>query len=474
MSRCRSPQESSTLLVAGLLIASGGLNPYAFIPLSLVACIAGSLVGYSWARAVGDRGLRGLARRLRQQRNLERVEERLRAAGWRGIAISRLIPGLRIYTTLVAGAVRAPRRSFILAMVSSTFVWVGVYVALGILIGVPVEHFLDQIQKLAVQGAILIVMGVGCYLAVRKTPSSSGAGLVRVPRWVRVVLAALLDIGVVASIVTGLLALGRLLGVGFGSGWVDGVVVLLVVGAFYVIVARRSAGATAGEVLLQTSYVSGHGLPLKPRAALEAVRSLVTRSDDELTATGDLLHALGDPERLRIVTQLLDRPQTLDELAAAIRSSPLSRSGTSWIASSRPAFSSITGQEPDATYAIRSDLRHVLAQLLAIMESTTQCRGTGGDAEARPSLSAPLRVRRAFAGPIRNNPPAERAQSAPTTSAQTAAIAAVAGMVSTQATRMFRATPQRTAPSRRVAPAPITAPETTWVVLTGSASWVAP
>ena len=119
-------------------------------------------------------------------------------------------------------------------------------------------------------------MGVGCYLAVRKTPSSSGAGLVRVPRWVRVVLAALLDIGVVASIVTGLLALGRLLGVGFGSGWVDGVVVLLVVGAFYVIVARRSAGATAGEVLLQTSYVSGHGLPLKPRAALDAVRSLVS------------------------------------------------------------------------------------------------------------------------------------------------------------------------------------------------------
>jgi hypothetical protein len=31
----------------------------------------------------------------------------------------------------------------------------------------------------------------------------------------------------------------------------------------------------------------------------------------------------------------------------------------------------ISGQEPDATYAIRSDLRHVLAQLLAIMESTT-------------------------------------------------------------------------------------------------------
>src|ERR1700680_2306116 len=122
------------LLVGGLLIASGGLNPYAFIPLAFVACTAGSLLGYSWARAVGDRGLRGLARRLRQQRNLERVEERLRATGWRGIAISRLIPGLRIYTTLVAGAVHVRRQSFIFAMVTSTLVWVGVFVALGILI----------------------------------------------------------------------------------------------------------------------------------------------------------------------------------------------------------------------------------------------------------------------------------------------------------------------------------------------------
>ena len=150
----------------------------------------------------------------------------------------------------------------------------------------------------------------------------------------------------------------------------SGVVVLLVVGAFYVIVARRSAGATAGEVLLQTSYISGHGLPLKPRAALEAVRSLVTRSDDELTATGDLLHALGDPDRLRIVTQLLDRPRTLDELASRSNLSAFEiRHQLDRFRSSGVLV--ISGQEPDATYAIRSDLRHVLVQLLAIVEATT-------------------------------------------------------------------------------------------------------
>ena len=145
--------------------------------------------------------------------------------------------------------------------------------------------------------------------------------------------------------------------------------------------ATSSAGATAGEVLLQTSYVSGHGLPLKPRAALDAVRSLVSRPDDELTATGALLHALGDADRLRIVTQLLDRPMKLDELATRTKLSPFE------VRHQLDRFQStgvlvVNGQEPDATYAIRADIRHVLVQLLAIMETTT---ATAPGREVAPS-----------------------------------------------------------------------------------------
>jgi membrane-associated protein len=356
-----------TLLVAGLLISSGGLNAFVFIPLAVVACLAGSLVGYTWARAVGDRGLTALARRLRQQRNLERVSARIRAAGWIGIGISRLIPGLRIYTTLVAGAVRVPRGTFILAMALSTVVWVGAYVALGALVGVPVEHFLSQIQKLALQGAILIAMGVGCYIAVRKTPASSGAGLVRLPRWVRVLVAALIDVGVVASVITGLLALGRLLGLGFGAGWLDAVVALLVVGAFYVVVARRSGGATVGEVLLQTSYVSGQRVPLRPRAALRAVRAMLAGTGSELSTTADSLHALGDPDRLRIVTPLLERPYKLHELASHAGLSPfevrhqLDRLLTTGVLV-------VSGEELEPLYAVRTDVRSALVQLLAALQ----------------------------------------------------------------------------------------------------------
>src|SRR5215217_5120403 len=60
--------------------------------------------------------------------------------------------------------------------------------------------------------------------------------------------------------------------------------------------------------------------------------------------------------------------------------------------------------------------------------------------------------------------------------AATAARAAEAGTVKPQAQTMRRATPHLTALNRRVAPAPITEPETTCVVLTGNphavASWI--
>jgi membrane protein DedA with SNARE-associated domain len=306
-----------TLVAGGLLIASGGLNPFIFVPVAIVACIAGSLVGYGWARLVGERGLSAVARRLRQQKALDRVSARVRSAGWVGVAVCRLIPGLRIYTTLVAGAVRVPQRTFLLAMSTSTVLWVVAYVALGAAVGIPVEHFFNQVQQLAVQGAILIVMGVGVYLTIRRTPPSSGAGLVRVPRWVRALIAAAIDIGVIAAIVTGLLALGRrLFGVGIGAGWLDAVIAMVVAAIVYIVIARRGVGGTVGEALLQTSYVSGRRLPRRPHEAWQAARALLAGSPDQLRPTAELLGALADTDRLRLVRHLLDAPQTAESLSA--------------------------------------------------------------------------------------------------------------------------------------------------------------
>ncbi|MGI8847639.1 MAG: VTT domain-containing protein [Candidatus Dormibacteria bacterium] len=348
------------LLAAGLLIAAGGLDPFVFLPLAMIACLGGSIVGYSWARAVGERGLTALAQRFHQQKNLERVSQRVRSAGWLGVALSRLIPGLRIYTTLVAGAVRVSRRTFVVAMVPSTIVWVSVFVVLGAVVGIPVEHFLNQLERLAVQGAILIVMGVGCYLAIRRTPPSAGAGLARLPRPARALIAAAVDLGIVASIMTGLLAVGRnLFGVGIGAGWTDAVVAVLVAGIAYIVISRRSAGATVGESLMQTSYVSGRRLPLRPQQAWQAARELLGASSDELRPTADLLRSLADPDRLRLVHHLLDQPRTTEELAE------------------------LTGTEPLET-------RHQIERLEAAGVLAVQSAGDQSRSRVRPELVAPL------------------------------------------------------------------------------------
>jgi membrane-associated protein len=367
------------LLAAGLLIAAGGLDPYVFIPLAMVACVAGSVVGYGWARLVGERGLTSLAQRLHQQRNLERVSNRVRSAGWVGVGVSRLIPGLRIYTTLVAGAVRVPPRTFIAAMVPSTVIWVGAFVALGTVVGIPVEHFFNRVEQLAVQGVILVVMGLGVFLAIRRTPPSTGAGLVRVPRPVRAGIAAAIDGGVVFSIVTGLLALGRrLFGIGLGAGWLDAVVPMVVGGIVYIVAARRSAGATVGEALLQTSYISGRQIPRRPQEAWQAARALLAGSRDELRPTADLLRALADPDRLRLVRHLIDRPLTVAELAAVTGTEPLEVQHQV----DRLQAAGVVLVEPDGEEA-RSQIRaELVGPLLEFLSATRQpVVGSAPDAE---------------------------------------------------------------------------------------------
>jgi membrane-associated protein len=305
-----------TLIAAGLLIASGAINPFIFLPLAVLSCVIGALLGYSWASLIGTSGLRSVAERLHQQKAFDRVETRLRDASARDIAVSRLIPGLRIYTTLVAGAVGVSRRRFLVAIVPVTTAWVLVFVVLGAVVGVPVERLFNQVARLALQGGILIALGLGVYFAIRKIPTSDGAGIIALPRYVRIAAAAVIDITIVVSVVTGVLSIGRkVVGLGLIDGWLDGVIALIVVAVFYIYATRRSAGGTVGESLLHTTYASGHRLPLRPREAIQAARSLFSQTDDELHATADQLKALGDSGRLRIVGHLLDEPRTAEELS---------------------------------------------------------------------------------------------------------------------------------------------------------------
>jgi membrane-associated protein len=303
------------LIAGGLLIAAGGLDPIIFVPLAIAACLAGALVGYSWARLVGEVGLATLARRVRQEENLARVSGRIRSAGPRAIAVSRLIPGLRIYTTLVAGAAGVGRRTFLLGVAPATAAWVGLFVVLGAVAGLPVEHFLGEVQKLAVQGAILIGIGLGSFVAIRRVPAGDRGALVRMPDGLRLVLALAVDVGLIASLVSGVVAVvRRLVGAGVIAGWADALVVAAGIGIFYLVITRRGTGATAGEALLRTTYIARRHQRIGRTNAGPELDALPIQDSDLLHAAG-LLRLVADVSRLRLLRHLLAGDRTSAELA---------------------------------------------------------------------------------------------------------------------------------------------------------------
>lgn len=317
------PFPGEVVLVAGgLLIATGGLEPWVFVPLAYASALAGALVGYSWARFVGERGLRDLADRLHQRRRLERAAQRLRQAGPGSIAISRLVPGLRVYTTLVVGAAGINRRTFLRGVVPATLGWVGVFVVIGIVAGVPAVRFLSRVEDLVIQGGVLIVLGVGGYFGIRRVPEAGRVALRRLPLWLRDGFALLVDLGLIASVVAGVLAVLRPLTAAAAiAGWLDIVIVIAVIAIFYSVATRRGRRPTAGENLFGASYLTQS----EEGTVRRSLRTGLWRAVEESSPPSPVLaheaqrfRVLGSPARLRLVQLLLGGERTAAELAAQL------------------------------------------------------------------------------------------------------------------------------------------------------------
>jgi membrane protein DedA with SNARE-associated domain/DNA-binding transcriptional ArsR family regulator len=319
-----------TLVAAGLLIGTGALDPWLFLPLAVASSLAGSLTGYSWARLVGEHGLRNAARRFNQTRRLERVTARLRDAGPREIAIARLTPLFRVYTTLVAGAAGVDLVRFLTAVVPATVLWVIAFTVLGVVAGAPAAHVLGQLGSLVFQGGVLIMIGAGGYLAIRAIPAGARPALARLPRSLRTALALAVDIGLIAAIVAGVLAIvaGVLamvrpfFPIGALAGWADILIVVAVIAAFYSVATRRGERATAGEALLDTRYLTrgaqeptGAGLRRMLHAVLEQHPAA---TEQDLVRVATVMRTLGDVRRLQVARLLLARERSSAELVSEL------------------------------------------------------------------------------------------------------------------------------------------------------------
>ncbi|MHB8577055.1 MAG: DedA family protein, partial [Dehalococcoidia bacterium] len=139
------------LILGGVLAQTGAFPIELFYTAAFVSMLAGMLTGYGWARAVGRPGLDRLIRLFGAQGVYQKLVARLEAAGPAGIGFVRLLPGARPWATLVSGAIGLPPRRFLLGAVPALIAWQGGWTLLGVLVGVPAEHFLGRFERLALR-----------------------------------------------------------------------------------------------------------------------------------------------------------------------------------------------------------------------------------------------------------------------------------------------------------------------------------
>ena len=268
------------LIGAGLLIASGAVPAVIFLPLALGAMSLGTFSGYKWADRIGAEHLQGIASKVGGGKLFNRTSVRMRNVSTRGIFVTRLIPGVRPYATLIAGATHVPLRRFMAASVAAIVPWMLVMTALGFFIGVPAEHFISTVEKsainLAMSGGLLILLGVIAYRAATRVTTHGHYERLDTFKTLanrdRFWLAALVDFGVIATVTAGVDRITRSIGIQIHSpfgpangGFIDVLTIVTAIALFYLLLSRHSAqGITAGERIFDITYI--HTKPPERRA----------------------------------------------------------------------------------------------------------------------------------------------------------------------------------------------------------------
>ena len=155
------------LIIAGIAIASDTVEPVPMVAALVLATVLGAMTGREVFSAVGRAALLRIAEVLRFRPALERATRLLRKGGAPAVFIARLIPGLRIHTTQVAGVSRMPRLTFAAGLIPSVVVYIAFFVGLGALAGRPAVGVFHRAEHRFFVLAVTILAVVAVGLSIR-------------------------------------------------------------------------------------------------------------------------------------------------------------------------------------------------------------------------------------------------------------------------------------------------------------------
>lgn len=162
------------LVVVGTGAALAADAPGALVALGLilVAGYVGGTIQFTLVRgAIRDRLLGMLARFGVPQSRIETLAEWIRRTGARGVAISRMTPGVRVGSIAASGIAGVALPTFVRGLVAGNTVFVAGHFALGFVLGASASTVIAQASGVALPLAGVIVLaaiGAAGWILIRR------------------------------------------------------------------------------------------------------------------------------------------------------------------------------------------------------------------------------------------------------------------------------------------------------------------
>jgi energy-coupling factor transport system substrate-specific component len=166
------------LALAGIAIAAGRVDPLTMVGAALVSIVVGAMLGRELFSLLGWHRVLRVADRFHARAPLERASQMLQRNGWRAVFTARLIPGLRVHTTQVAGLTGMRRLTFLAGLVPSVVVYVGAFMGLGFAFGRPILAVIHNAERqaLVVVAFLAVAAVLVLWLRVRALRLISASG----------------------------------------------------------------------------------------------------------------------------------------------------------------------------------------------------------------------------------------------------------------------------------------------------------
>ncbi|MHB8393075.1 MAG: DedA family protein [Candidatus Dormibacteria bacterium] len=159
---CGFPVSSEVVLpFAGVLTVTGTLNLPVVILVALLGELVGALIAYGVAAWVGRAALVGFGKRFRiKESHFEAAERFYEQRGVAAVAIGRVVPVIRSYTSFPAGFARMPLSRFIPATLVGALVWDTALTVAGMELGKHFSEIGKVIKPIEYVVAALVVLAL--------------------------------------------------------------------------------------------------------------------------------------------------------------------------------------------------------------------------------------------------------------------------------------------------------------------------